>query len=92
MMLRYNAMLAGGIMVAAWAIAIFFLRFRRKTQDRLFGFFAAAFFLLGLERIVIVGYASDGGAFVYLVRLCAFVLIIVGIVGKNRDRRPPPSG
>ena len=46
-----KSMLAGAIMVSAWAISVFFFRFWRKTGDRLFGLFSASFLLLGLERI-----------------------------------------
>lgn len=97
-------MLAGAIMVSAWAIAVFFLRFWRKSSDRLFAFFAAAFLLLGIERVTIEAFRTrysepiagqvrpdtaangitEGHAFVYLIRLGAFLLIIFAIVDKNR--------
>lgn len=83
-MLMLKAMLAGAILVSAWAISVFFLRFLRKTHDRLFAFFAAAFLLLGVERIAILALASEVQAFVYLIRLFAFVLILLAIVDKNR--------
>lgn len=79
-----KAMLAGAIMVSAWAIFLFFLRFWRKTGDRLFAFFAAAFLLLGVERISISIASSETGSYVYLIRLLAFVLILIAIVDKNR--------
>jgi hypothetical protein len=83
-----KAMLAGAIMVNAWAIGVFFWRFWRKTGDWLFWCFAAAFFLLGVERVALVLWQGEGSAYVYLIRLCAFILIAAAIVGKNLRRRP----
>jgi uncharacterized protein DUF5985 len=78
-------MLVGAIMVSAWAISVFFFRFWRKTRDRLFGFFSAAFLLLGLERISILMVSGELHGLVYLLRFCAFLLIIFAIVEKNRS-------
>ena len=79
-----KAMLAGAIMVSAWAIFVFFVRFWRKTRDRLFALFASAFLLLGIERVSIVMLSGDMQSFSYLLRLCAFLLILFGILAKNR--------
>ncbi|HYG34460.1 MAG TPA: DUF5985 family protein, partial [Clostridia bacterium] len=49
-----RAFLSGAIMLNAWAISLFFLRFWRNTGDRLFAFFASAFVLLGVERVSIL--------------------------------------
>ena len=84
-----KAMLAGAIMVAAWAILVFFLRFWRKTGDRLFAFFAAAFLLLGIEKTIIVVVSSDHHSFGYFVRLFAFLLILFAILDKNRRGGKP---
>ncbi len=82
-----KAMLAGAILVSAWAISLFFLRFWRKTRDPLFAYFGAAFLLLGLERVSIVVFWSEVHSFVFLVRLFAFLLIGFAIVDKNRRSR-----
>ncbi len=80
--------LAGAITMGSWAIALFFLRFWRRTQDRLFSYFALAFFLFGVERLVMVWSAgTESQAYVYLIRLAAFILIVIGIVIKNRSRK-----
>lgn len=83
-MTMLKAMLAGAIMVSAGAIAVFFLRYWRKTHDRLFGFFALSFLLLGIERVSMVMVSGEGHTLVYLIRLAAFLLIIFAIVDKNR--------
>ena len=66
--------------------ATFFLRFWFSARDPLFGWFAAAFALLGLHWAALVGAnpAVEARPFFYLVRLLAFVLIIVATLQKNR--------
>lgn len=76
--------LSGAILLASWAIALFFFRFQRTTGSRLFGFFAAAFILLGLERVCTEFMSSTFQSYVYLIRLCAFLLILFSILDKNR--------
>lgn len=83
-----------GMMVASFAAAgLYFLRFWRETRDALFLSFAAAFWLLALNRVglALVGELSEPGAFVFLVRLLAYILIVVAIVSKNRRRGSPVS-
>jgi len=73
-----------GILVAGYAVAgLFFLRFWRESRDRLFAWFAGAFFVLCLQRVLLVVVNIDS-PLLYLVRLVAFSLIIVAIVEKNR--------
>ena len=84
-----RAMLAGAIMLNAWAIALFFMRFWRKSHDRLFAWFALAFLLLGIERVVMVTFPGEAHFQVYLVRLLAFLFIIYGIWDKNRSGSKP---
>lgn len=82
-----KSMLAGAIMLNAWAIALFFVRFWKRTRDRLFGWFAVAFLLMGIERISIACLAGESHFHVYLIRLAAFLLIIFAIWDKNRRGR-----
>lgn len=80
-------MFISGMLAAGYAVAaLYFLKFWRQTGDRLFGFFAASFALLFCQRIALT-LATDlvaDTAWYYVVRLLAFVLIIVAIVDKNR--------
>jgi hypothetical protein len=80
-----KAMLSGAIMLNAWAISVFFLRFWKKTHDPLFAWFAVAFILLGIERISIVALPGEAYFHVYLIRLAAFLLIIFAIGQKNKS-------
>lgn len=81
-----KAMLSGAIMLNAWAISLFFLRFWKKTRDRLFAWFAVAFILLGIERVTTVALPGESHFHVYLIRLAAFLVIIFAILEKNRQR------
>lgn len=82
---------AVGAIAMGYAVAgLFFLRFWRKTRDRLFALFALAFIVLTLNRIGSVAFTEAGGAadHVYWVRFAAFALILTAIVDKNRPRKP----
>ena len=82
-----DTFLMGAIATASGIAGLFFLRFWRETQDRLFFIFAMAFWLLGLTRLalVIVPRAEEHD-YVYWVRLAAFLLILFAIIDKNRPR------
>lgn len=78
--------LSGLIVALALVATLVFLRFWRQSRDRLFGFFAGAFILYGLNHLVLTFNPRDSEIrpYLYLIRLAAFVLIIIGIVDKNR--------
>ncbi|MES2273191.1 MAG: DUF5985 family protein [Chlamydiota bacterium] len=84
-----NSFLSGSILISSWCIACFFYRFSKKRKDVLFFQFALAFFLLGMERIVLVfvSLGSEFHAYTYMIRLIAFILIISGIISKNISLR-----
>jgi hypothetical protein len=77
--------LGGAIVFGYWLIALFFLKFWRRTADAFFGSFALAFFLLGVGRIIEAYVRTNEVATpsVYLFRLLAFAIIIYAIVQKN---------
>jgi len=79
-----NDLLAGAIMLNAWAIAVFFFRYWRRTHDGLFACFAIAFLLLGIERLSLVILEGDTHFRLYFIRLAAFIMIIFAIWRKNR--------
>ena len=72
-----------GLLTAMYAVAaLYFLRFWRESADRLFAFFAGAFALLAVQRILLLAYPDM--VWLYLIRLIAFLLIIAAIADKNR--------
>ena len=80
-------MISGGLGVAYFIAAMFFMKFWSTTRDRLFGFFAAAFAILALQRLLLPFIPPDMSSALYVVRVIAFLLIIVAIVDKNRASR-----
>ena len=80
----FSGVTAAGFLVAA----AFFVRYWSRTREPLLGIFAAAFALIGLNN-AIIGLADiprEEQSTVYLVRLLAFVLIIIGIIWTNLRR------
>jgi hypothetical protein len=82
--LTLKQFLSGAILVSSWAIALFFLRFWIRTRDRLFTFFSLSFLLLGVERIANLMILAEFQPAIYLIRLTAFLLLLFGILDKNR--------
>jgi hypothetical protein len=79
-----SGMTTMGFLVAA----LFFSRFWQRTRDRLFVYFGVSFFILAVSQalITISNIPREDQSWAYLLRLAAFVLLIVGIVGKNFRR------
>lgn len=84
-----SAYFAGAIAMGFLVAAAFFLRFWRRSREGLFGVFAIAFALMALNQSlpVLLQISSEAQGGLYLLRLLAFVLIILAIVLKNL-RRP----
>jgi hypothetical protein len=87
-----NPVLIGGIATACLVAALFFLRYWRATHDRFFLLFALSFALEGINRVVLFLYVGpdEYGPFYYLIRLVAYGLILLAIVGKNRAAQTRP--
>jgi uncharacterized membrane protein HdeD (DUF308 family) len=79
--------LLGVIATASVTAGIFFLKFWRDTQDSLFLAFAIAFIVEGLNRtaMLLLSQPNEGRPWIYLVRFFAFLLILGGILNKNRQ-------
>lgn len=80
--------LSGAIFMGSMAIGVYFLRLWKTQRDLLFAFFAAAFWVFALERIlmIVIQASEDQLPFVYMVRWLGFALILSGIVTKNLSR------
>ena len=82
-----------GALTLAYVVALFyFVRFWRRTSDRLFLAFAAAFGLLALNQIAVfaLGVGDERYNYAYVLRVLGFILILAAIVDKNlfsRGRR-----
>lgn len=80
--------IAGASGALSGVAALYFGRFWRLSHDRFFAYFAVAFALFAANRIALTALDREHAVWVYVFRLAAFVLILIGIVDKNRPRRP----
>ncbi len=53
-------LLAGALAMGFGVAGLFFLRFWRKTRDRLFALFALSFFVMALNRVVLAFVGASG--------------------------------
>lgn len=88
-MTAIEGLVAGGLAAMFLVLAAFFIRFWERTKDRLFLAFSAAFALLALNQAlpVILSIPQEERGGIYLIRLVAFLLIIVAVVAKNLQGR-----
>lgn len=84
---RFDEFVVGAVAMGHFVAGLFFLRFWKKTRDRFFAWFALAFWILGLNRVVMV-YMGDLSEhhFVYWVRFAAYLVILFAILDKNRSK------
>jgi hypothetical protein len=81
-----NHAFSGALAITCWVAGLFFLKFWRVSRDRFFLFFLLAFWVLSLNWIVLIIEQPilESRQDAYVIRLLAFVLIIIGVVDKNR--------
>lgn len=84
-----NQLVSGAMVMAYLTAGLFFLRFWRQTHDRLFAMFAAAFWILAIQRLAlgITVETTENATWLYVIRLVAFLLILFAIIDKNRGGR-----
>jgi hypothetical protein len=87
--MEINLLLIGAIAAMNFVASLFFLRFFKTTRDRFFLFFAVAFSLEGLCRILLGLHGSSGEyePLFYLLRLLSYLLILYAILDKNLASR-----
>jgi len=88
-MMPFADFFSGAIALGFLVCAAFFLRFWSRTRDSFFAVFAVAFFLLSLNQTLgtLLGLPIEERSWLYLLRLAAFLMIIIAIVGKNVSKR-----
>jgi len=81
--------LAGTVAFGFFVCGLFFLRYWNRSRDELFLAFAVAFVLLGLGQAILAlaNIPTEERGSLYLFRLLAFLLILLGIYRKNRSAR-----
>jgi hypothetical protein len=85
------AFAAGAVTMACFLAGVFFLRFWSRTRDRLFLAFTGAFWLLAANAAlpVLLKRPAEEHGEIYLLRLAAFLTIIIAILAKNLRRGGP---
>ncbi len=78
----------GACAMGSAIISLFFWSFYRRTADRLLAMFALGFATLAVHWVglAVVQPVEETRHYFYVVRLIAFLLIIIGIVDKNLAR------
>jgi hypothetical protein len=78
----------GALTMVCAMTAVFFLRYWTVTRDRLLLYFALGFgvFAGHWAGFAIINPSVETRHYLYIVRLIAFLLIIIGIVYNNRRR------
>ena len=81
--------LSGAAALGFYACGLFFFRFWRGTREQLFLAFSFAFALLGIGQTVLAlaQVPTEEKGALYLIRLLAFLLILLAIYRKNRPER-----
>jgi hypothetical protein len=82
-----------GVITMGYVVAgLFFAKFWHRSRDPLFAIFAVAFWLLALNQaiVAVIEVPREEQSLAYLLRLAAFILIIVAIIHKNAARRSGP--
>lgn len=83
--------LGGALWVSSTVAGLVFLRYWKISRDRLFLYFCAAFWVMALQWLLmaIVQPPGEERHYFFLMRLTAFLLILAGIVDKNRRASRP---
>ena len=76
----------GALSIASTVAGLFFLRYWKLTRERLFLYFWLGFWVLAVQWVLLawVNPTNETRHYFFLLRFLAFLLIIVGILAKNR--------
>lgn len=83
------AVLNGAVVMGYAVASLFFLKFWRRTGDRLFLAFCASFLLLAAVPLITawLNIPREEQSAVYLLRAAAFMILIVAILVNSRRSR-----
>jgi hypothetical protein len=83
-----HVFLSGALTATCFVATLFFARYWATSRDRFYLFFAAAFAMMGVNwtAVATISPTEETRHYFYVVRLVAFLLLLVAIVEKNRRR------
>ena len=86
-----NDFLGGAIVMGFAVAALMFLKFWRRTREPLFLAFSGSFLLLGVTQglLSLGDFVDEQRSWLYLLRLAAFLLILLALWLQNRRRGAP---
>jgi hypothetical protein len=89
-----SAFLSGMTTMGYVIAGLFFFRFWWRTSDVLFVYFGISFFILAVSQAAsaLAAIPSEDLTWIYLLRLAAFTLLIIGIIQKNIGEAGRNSG
>jgi hypothetical protein len=81
--------LLGAVIMGDLIASLFFVRYWKLTGDRFFLFIAASFIAIAVSRVVVDENLPPFGLepLGYMIRILSYLLIIAGIVYKNRETK-----
>jgi hypothetical protein len=80
-----HTFLCGFLTALSLLVGLFFVRYYRLSRDRFFVFLTITFWALGANWASLATQTDEGGeAYFYLPRLFAFLVLLAGIIDKNR--------
>ena len=81
--------LSGAVAFGFLVCGLFFARYWWRTRDELFLAFSLAFVLLGIGQgvLALANIPTEERGAIFLIRLAAFLLILVAVYRKNRSSR-----
>lgn len=78
----------GALSLGCGVVALFFVRYYRLARDELFLWFAGSFATLGVQwTLLVFATRTEHAHLLYVIRLLAFLMIVIGILRKNRAAR-----
>lgn len=85
----YSEFVSGLITAGFLVCSGFFLKYWARIREDLFLAFAVAFAILALSQALttLLGLPLEERSYIYLLRLLAFIIVIVGILRKNVSNR-----
>lgn len=86
--MNVNSLLLGAIAMGCTMASLFFARFYRITRDRFFLFFAAAFAIMAINRMLLgmTNVTQESEPLIYCLKLVSYGFILAGVIDKNRKR------